>query len=241
MSPLPGRRLGLRAAAEAAALAAASAHLSAADPVLAQLIRRHGPCTLRRERTGTPYTSLARAIVHQQLHGRAASAIHARLTALGPHGRFPEPAQLLALSAGQLRAAGLSATKQAALRDLAAQTLAGVVPTLRQIHRLGDAAILERCTQVRGIGRWTVEMMLIFRLGRPDVLPVDDYGVRQGYRRAYGHDLPPAPAALRQHGVAWSPYRSVAAWYLWRAADERAAALDAAGPPITLPRVRSAR
>lgn len=159
------------------------------------------------------------AIAHQQLHGRAAEAILGRLAAHAG-GAFPAPAQLLALDDATLRACGFSGSKTAALRDLAEKRLGGVVPSRAAAARLSDDALIERLSAVRGVGRWTVEMLLIFTLGRPDVLPVDDFGVREGFRRINGLEAQPKPRALAAIGAAWAPYRSTAAWYLWRAADE---------------------
>ena len=170
-------------------------------------------------REQSPYEALMRAIAHQQLHGRAARAIQARFTALYPDAAFPAPAQVLATGDAVLRACGFSAGKVACLREISARALDGTVPTRRAAQRLSDAALIERLTQIRGVGRWTVEMLLIFTLGRPDVLPVDDFGVREGYRALHGLDAQPRPRALAGIGEVWAPYRSYAAWYLWRAAD----------------------
>ncbi len=194
-------------------------HLAAADPALALLIGRIGPCGLAPAHDREPYDALVHAIAHQQLHGRAAEAILGRLAAHGG-GAYPAPERLLALDGAALRACGFSAGKTAALRDLAEKRLAGVVPSRAAAARLPDDALIERLSAVRGVGRWTVEMLLIFTLGRPDVLPVDDFGVREGYRRINGLGVQPKPRALAEVGAAWGPYRSTAAWYLWRAADE---------------------
>jgi DNA-3-methyladenine glycosylase II len=183
------------------------------------LIRAAGPCSLRPERGRSPYEALVRAIAHQQLTGRAANTILSRFFALYDEGRFPEPAELLSTADEQLRAVGFSRAKAAALKDIAARTLDGTIPQRRALSRLPDEAIIERLTQVRGVGRWTVEMFLMFTLARPDVLPVDDYGVRNGFRLAYGHDELPRPRELAEFGLRWAPYRSSAAWYLWRAVD----------------------
>ena len=196
---------------------AAMAHLSA-EPRFAALIDRVGPPRLAVDRTRSPYQALLRAIAHQQLHGRAAEAILGRLVAAAG-GQVPEPGALLAMPETELRACGFSASKIAALRDLAAQAASGVVPTRRVCARLADDALVERLTQIRGIGRWTVEMLLIFGLGRPDILPVDDFGVREGYRRLVGDAAQLKPRALAAIGAAWAPYRSFAAWYLWRATE----------------------
>jgi DNA-3-methyladenine glycosylase II len=191
------------------------------DPAMDALIRHVGRCGLAVDRGETPYQALMRAIAYQQLHANAARAMLARLAAHFPAlaARFPEPADVLALPDGALRGCGFSATKAAALRDICAHALAGNVPTRRGAMRLTDAALIEQLTAIRGVGRWTVEMLLIFTLGRPDILPVDDYGVREGYRWLHGLEKQPTPRALAAMGEAWSPFRSYAAWYLWRGAD----------------------
>lgn len=196
----------------------AAAHVAGSDPVMAALIERAGPCRIEIGRMDTPFQSLLRAIVFQQLNGKAAATIHGRLLALFP-GEHPDPEELLAAPEDALRAAGLSRAKAAAARDLAACTLDGTVPPLDALRAMDDAAIVERLTAVRGVGPWTAEMLLLFQLGRPDVLPVTDYGVRNGFRRAFGLDGLPSPALLRSEGERWRPYRSVASWYLWRAVD----------------------
>lgn len=196
---------------------AAQRHLSR-DPVMRRLIRQHGPCALAPLRW-SPYEALTRAIAHQQLHGRAAESILARFVALFENGRFPSPADVAGTHAARLRRAGFSRGKVRAIKDIARHALAGTVPTRRAASELDDEAIIERLTQIHGVGRWTVEMLLIFTLGRPDVLPVDDFGVREGYRLAYGRRQQPTPKALRAVGERWKPYRSAAAWYLWRAAS----------------------
>lgn len=197
---------------------AAQAHLQAAHPVLAALIQRIGPCTAR-PTPREPHEALVRAIAHQQLHARAAEAILTRFIALVP-GFFPSPAGTAALADEQLRACGFSASKVAAIRDICARTLDGTVPSAAVAVTLPDAALIERLITIRGVGRWTVEMVLISTLGRPDVLPVDDFGVREGWRLINGHEAQLRPRELAAVGEAWGPYRSTAAWYLWRAADE---------------------
>ncbi|MGI4941268.1 MAG: DNA-3-methyladenine glycosylase family protein [Janthinobacterium lividum] len=196
----------------------AAAHLAAADPAFAALIARIGPCTAvasQRE----PYEALVRAIAHQQLHGRAAQAILARLIALYPD-PFPRPDQLQATPDEALRGCGFSGSKVAALRDICARTLDGTVPGAADAEGMTDDELIARLVTIRGVGRWTVEMLLISTLGRPDVLPVDDFGVREGWRIIKGLDAQPRPRELAQAGLAWAPWRSTAAWYLWRAADE---------------------
>jgi len=197
----------------------------ARDPVMRALIRRHGPYRLT-PRRGSPYETLMRAIAYQQLNGRAAETILGRFVALFPNGRFPAPAAVLAVRAARIRGAGFSRAKVRALKDIARHTLKGVVPTRRGCRRLADDELIERLTQIRGVGRWTVEMLLIFTLGRLDVLPVDDFGIREGFRIAYDRRRRPTPKALRAYGERWKPYRSVAAWYLWRVANESRRAAD---------------
>jgi DNA-3-methyladenine glycosylase II len=211
----------------------ATAALSAADPKLAKLIARAGPLTMRLASGQSPFEALLESIVYQQLHGKAAATIHARLIAgfqplptLTPI--HPTPQDILDAPTPQLRAAGLSANKTLALRDLAAKTLDGTVPTLARIRRMSDEAIIDHLTRVRGIGKWTVEMFLIFRLGRPDVLPTSDYGVRKGFALTFQNlkpttkvtpDLLPTPAQMERRAKRWQPFRSVASWYMWRACD----------------------
>ena len=196
---------------------AARLHLSA-DPAWAELIARIGPCGLRTETTRSPYEALVRAIAHQQLHGRAAANILGRFTALYDDA-FPAPEQVLSTDDAALRACGFSGGKVAAIRDICLHTLNGTVPTRRGAARLSDAALIERLTVIRGVGRWTVEMLLMSTLGRPDIMPVDDFGVREGYRILHGLEKQPTPRALGAIAEAWSPHRSVAAWYLWRCVD----------------------
>jgi DNA-3-methyladenine glycosylase II len=199
--------------------AAAAAHLSACDSDFAALITRVGPCRIRRDRLN-PYESLVRAIAYQQLHGRAAEAILGRMLALFPGEAFPSPERLLAMDPERLRACGFSAAKIGSMRDIAEKTVAGLVPSRRAAQRLSDEALIERLMILKGVGRWTVEMLLMFSLGRADVLPVDDFGVREGWRRLKRLEAQPKPRELAAIGAAWSPYRSTAAWYLWRAAEE---------------------
>jgi DNA-3-methyladenine glycosylase II len=218
-------------------------HLATADPVLGALIRAVGPLRLTPPGDCEPFRTLAQAIAHQQLNGTAANSILARLVqSCGEAGAFPTPAQILATSVVKLRAAGFSFAKIAALKDLAAKALAAVVPDRAGLDALTDEAIVELLTQVRGIGRWSVEMLLIFNLARPDVLPVDDFGVRNGFRAAYGLRKLPHPKALAAWGERWRPFRSAAAWYLWRAVElERAGTLPRPAARIRLPRVLKRR
>ena len=194
--------------------------LRAADPALARVIDTVGPCRLELKKTPSIFVALAEAIVYQQLTGKAAATISARLCSLYPYAHHgPSAEQILRTSEKKLRGAGLSGSKLLSLRDLARKTLDGQLPTLAEIHRLEDEAIIERLTAVRGIGRWTAEMLLIFRLGRPDVLPLDDYGVRKGLAVALRKRELPTRAALERRGTRWEPFRTVASWYLWRAAE----------------------
>jgi DNA-3-methyladenine glycosylase II len=218
------------------------AHLSAADPVLAGVIRAVGPRKPPPPEDGHPFEVLARAIAHQQLNGTAANTILGRLVQGCGQGAFPTPQMVLAASVESLRAAGFSFAKVAALKDLAARTLDSVVPDGAALAQLPDEEIIARLTQVRGVGRWTVEMLLIFQLGRPDVLPVDDFGVRNGFRVAYGLRRMPRPKALAAYGERWKPYRSMAAWYLWRAVElEREGRLPEPAERIRLPRLAKRR
>jgi 3-methyladenine DNA glycosylase/8-oxoguanine DNA glycosylase len=198
---------------------AALRHLRRSDPRLAKAIAQVGRCGLEFTPTDSPFHSLLRAITYQQLSGKAAGTIHGRVVALFPAEHGPHPELLLGLPDTVLRSAGLSRNKVLAIRDLAAKALDGTVPEIRHLRKLPDEEIIERLTQVRGIGRWTVEMFLISTLGRPDVLPVTDLGIRKGLQRVYDMKRLPAYSTVERAGRAWSPYRSVAAWYLWRAAD----------------------
>jgi DNA-3-methyladenine glycosylase II len=201
-------------------------HLRARDTKLAALIERVGQFALRLDGLPSPFESLLESILYQQLHGKAAATIHRRVREI--YSGDPSPQALLDTPEERLRAAGVSGNKIKALRDLAAKTLDGTVPSHRAIVKMSDADIVERLTEVRGIGSWTVEMLLIFRMGRPNVLPVTDYGIRKGYaltflkvpknRAIEAADLP-KPDVIFRRGVRWAPYRSVASWYLWRACD----------------------
>ena len=203
-----------------------STHLKANDAKLAALIERAGPFTLRLDPAPSPFESLLESILYQQLHGKAAATIHRRVREY--FGGDPTPQMLIDTPDEPLRAAGVSGNKIKAFRDLAAKTLDGTVPTHGAIKKMPDAEIVERLTAVRGIGPWTVEMLLIFRMGRPDVFPVTDYGVRKGFAltflkvpktRALAAEDLPKPEVMLKRGKKWAPYRSVASWYLWRACD----------------------
>jgi DNA-3-methyladenine glycosylase II len=231
-------------------VAEAIAALSAADPKLARLIATVGPCTMRIAGKQPPFEALTESIIYQQVHGKAAAAIHAKLLRSFSdlahkhfdknsgfliqdprepvQHRHPTPQELLDAPNEQLRSAGLSANKALALRDLAAKTLDGTVPTMAKIRKMSDEAIIEHLTQVRGIGVWTVQMMLIFRLGRPNVFPTSDYGVRKGFALTFQGLKPatkvtpahlPTPAQMERRAKKWAPWCSVASWYMWRACD----------------------
>jgi DNA-3-methyladenine glycosylase II len=197
----------------------AHAHLSKADPVMRRLIKKVGPCGLVPDGKRSPFEALVRAVAHQQLNGTAAETILRRFLALFPGKRFPTPDDIAAVSDEAIRGAGFSRGKLAAIRDIAAKAKAGVVPPKRALTKLADEEIIVRLTECRGVGQWTVEMFLMFTLGRPDVLPVDDFGVRSGYRLAYGLAEMPKPKELLVLGERWRPHRTTASWYLWRAAD----------------------
>ena len=201
------------------ALAAATTFLAGLDPDWAWLIGAVGPCRLEPKPESEPYQALIRAIAHQQLHGKAAETILGRFYALHPGKKFPAPEDILVLDDASLRACGFSAAKTLAIRDVALKRLEGVVPTRRQAQKLSDDELIERLTTIRGVGRWTVEMLLMFNLGRPDILPVDDFGVREGWRVLKKLQAQPKPTELKVIGEAWSPHRSAAAWYLWRASE----------------------
>jgi 3-methyladenine DNA glycosylase/8-oxoguanine DNA glycosylase len=194
-------------------------HLVDADPAMGELIARVGEFTMRPQPTHSLFQALARSIVYQQLTGKAAATILGRVTQLFAPKRFPTPGDLLEIAPERLRAAGLSTAKTAALRDLAARALDGTVPSLPRVRRMHDEEIIERLTAVRGVGRWTVEMLLIFRLGRPDVLPVGDLGVRKGFALTFRKRKLPLPAVMHRQANRWRPYRSVASWYLWRSLE----------------------
>jgi DNA-3-methyladenine glycosylase II len=194
-------------------------HLSKHDPVMKRLIREHGKCSLAPEKRRSPFQSLVMAVAHQQLNGTAANTILTRFKKLFPDRKFPKPEDLANVTDAQIRAAGFSFSKIRAIRDIAAKTLDGTIPSSRQIEKLSDEEIIARLTAARGVGRWTVEMLLIFQLGRTDVLPVDDFGVRSGFRIAYKKREMPKPKALLAFGQKWRPHGTTAAWYLWCAAD----------------------
>jgi len=195
-------------------------HIAASDRRLAKLIARCRRYEITPSLSIRPFDALAESIAYQQLNGKAAATIWGRVRALYPRKKHLDPKLVLKTPDEKFRAAGLSRSKTAAVKDLAAKTLDGTVPTARQLGKMSDEEIIERLTTVRGIGRWTVEMLLLFDLGRPDVWPVHDYGVRKGFAQIFGKRKLPTPKQLLKHGERWRPYRSVAAWYFWRALDQ---------------------
>jgi|SRR5882672_4251132 len=198
---------------------AAVAHLRERDPKMRELIERVGVFRMRLHRVATPFAALTESIIYQQITGRAAETIAGRLRERLGDGRFPVPERVLEAPDTLLREVGLSRGKVAALRDLAAKSLDGTVPGMTRLRAMEDEEIVERLMVVRGIGRWTAEMFLMFRLGRPDVLPIDDYGVRKGFKLAFARREMPKPESVARRGERWRPYRTVASWYLWRALE----------------------
>ncbi len=194
-------------------------HLCRSDKSLARLIKKVGPCKLKPHKRRSPFIALVTAVTHQQLNGIAAQTILKRFLALYPGKRFPLPEDVLATPDDRMRTAGLSRAKVAAIKDIAAKTIEGVVPDLRAITKLSNEEIIERLTSVRGVGPWTVEMLLMFTLGRLDVLPATDYGVRKGFAVTFGWKDLPTPKELLEYGERWRPHRTTAAWYLWRALE----------------------
>ena len=200
-------------------LDAALASLGAADPDLGRIIRAVGPFALQHRPTVTPFRELLRAIVYQQLSGKAAATIFSRVLAIYGRGRYPTPGELLQTPVEQLRAAGVSRAKSLAMRDLAARTLDGTVPGVAAARQLDDEALIERLVAVRGVGRWTAEMLLIGGMGRPDVLPALDLGIQKGFQITYRTRRLPSPERILRHGRRWRPFRTIASWYMWRAVD----------------------
>lgn len=194
-------------------------HLLRCDKTLQRVIKQAGPCSIKPRRGVQPWQALVRSVAYQQLNGNAAETIFNRFLALFPKAKFPTPQQIVRATDAKLRSAGLSGAKTAAIKNIAAKTIAGVVPDRRAIAKLSDAEIIERLTAIRGVGPWTVEMLLMFTLGRPDVLPVTDYGVRNGFALVHGLKELPTPKEILAYGERWRPYRTTAAWYLWRAID----------------------
>jgi DNA-3-methyladenine glycosylase II len=194
-------------------------HITRTDKRMARLIAKTGAFRFQLDQCDSVYESLLEAIVYQSISGKAAATIYARIKALGSNGLCPTPAEILAVSNQKLREAGLSGAKAAAMKDLAQKTIEGIVPTLEAAGQLSDEELVERLISVRGIGAWTIEMFLIFRLGRPDVLPIRDYGVQKGFALTYGKKEIPKPRELAAFGERWRPYRTVASWYMWRAVE----------------------
>ncbi|CAN5458040.1 DNA-3-methyladenine glycosylase [soil metagenome] len=194
-------------------------HLAASHPKFAELIARARPFEVKRDRSLRPFDALAESIAYQQLSGKAAATIFGRVRALYPKRKWFSPELIIATPDETFRSAGLSRSKTIALKDLAAKTLDGTVPTRAALERMSDEEIITRLTTVRGIGRWTVEMFLLFDLGRPDVWPFNDYGVQKGYAKTFRRKKLPKPKELLAIGERWRPYRSMAAWYFWRALD----------------------
>src|SRR6266566_4690242 len=198
-------------------LSAAMNHLTARDEKLAELITNTLPFQMDADPLQSPYEALLESIAYQSISGKAAATIFGRIKSLSGNGRAPSPEKMLKLRKPALRKAGLSGAKILAMKDLAQKTLEGVVPTLEEAQKLSDDELVKRLVSVRGIGAWTVEMFLIFRLGRPDVLPIHDLGVRKGWAITYGKKHMPNPKELLKFGERWRPYRTVASWYMWRA------------------------
>ena len=198
-------------------LQAALRHLSERDEILKGLIAEARAFAIDAEAGQSPYEVLIEAIVYQSISGKAAATIYERIKALGENGRPPMPEKMVKIPAPKLRKAGLSGAKVKAMKDLAKKALSGIVPTHDEAVKLSDEELVERLVSVRGIGAWTVEMFLIFRLGRPDVLPIHDLGVKKGWSVAYGKKHMPKPQELLKFGERWRPYRTVASWYMWRA------------------------
>jgi DNA-3-methyladenine glycosylase II len=194
-------------------------HITRTDKRMARVIAKTGSFQFKLDQCDSVYESLLEAIAYQSISGKAAATIFARIKALGSNGLCPTPAEILAVSHQTLREAGLSGAKAAAMKDLAQKTIDGVVPSLEVAGQLSDEELVERLISVRGIGAWTVEMFLIFRLGRPDVLPIHDYGVQKGFALTYGKKEIPKPRELAAFGERWRPYRTVASWYMWRAVE----------------------
>lgn len=200
------------------------AALSALDPELGRLMKKIGPLQFRRQKTKAVFEALVKSVVYQQLTAKAAATIFARLTALYPDREFPTPEDLLATPIERLRSAGLSRSKAASIHDIAQKAVDGQIPSMRSISRMSEEEIIETLTCIRGVGRWTVEMFLIFRLGRADVLPATDYGVQKGFMKVFRKRKLPTPKQLSRYGEKWKPYRTTAALYLWRAVDDAAKA-----------------
>lgn len=199
----------------------AISYLSKKDPIIKSVIKKAGPLALRPDPKRSIFEALVRAIAHQQLHGRAARRILSRFLALFPkQNGFPNPAAVLKIPPKKLRAVGFSNAKVKAIRDIAKKASQGKIPTKKETARMSDEEIVAALLPLRGVGRWTAEMILMFTLGRPDVLPVDDFGIREGFRIAYKKRIQPKPKTLAAYGARWAPYRSIAGLYLWLVADQ---------------------
>jgi len=205
-------------------LAVATKHLAAADERLARLIEGTLPFQLDAADAHSPYEALLESIAYQSISGKAAATIFGRVKALSSTGGIPTPEEMLKLRKPALRKAGLSGAKVLAMKDLAKKTIEGIVPSLEEAQKLSDEELVERLVSVRGVGAWTVEMFLIFRLGRPDVLPIHDLGVKKGWSITYGKKHMPKPKELLAFGERWRPYRTVASWYMWRACQRAGSA-----------------
>lgn len=214
-SPLTGAKLKKSTSALPFDPQVACEHISANDKKMAKVIESVGSCWLEVHHMNSCYESLLESIVYQQLTGKAAATIMARVKDIYG-GRFPKPLEVLETNDEKLRAAGLSRAKIAAIKDLSEKKQSGLVPDIEQLEKMSDEEIISLLTQVRGIGTWSVQMLLIFRMGRPDVLPVNDYGVRKGFAKVYKLADLPKPLEMMKQAEKWSPYRSIASWYLWR-------------------------
>jgi 3-methyladenine DNA glycosylase/8-oxoguanine DNA glycosylase len=201
---------------------ATTVYLAEADPKLGKVIEVVGPCRMVPDRGRSPFRGLIQAVAHQQLNGKAANRILERFVGLFPHGGFPSAEEVLGRPTEDLLGAGFSRAKAACVQEIARQTLSGVVPSRNEIEGWPDDQIVERLTVIKGIGRWSVEMFLMFGLGRPDVLPIHDFGLRSGFRMVYRKRKLPDPEQISRHGEKWRPYRTTASWYLWRALEMKA-------------------
>jgi DNA-3-methyladenine glycosylase II len=220
-------------------LVLAMEHLSAKDEKLASLIAETVQFQIDMEAAQSPYEALLESIAYQSISGKAAATIFGRVKALGRDGRAPSPQEMLKLKKITLRKAGLSGAKVLAMKDLAQKTIEGIVPSLEDAQKLSDEELVERLVSVRGIGAWTVEMFLIFNLGRPDVLPIHDLGVKKGWSVTYGKRHMPKPKELLAFGEQWRPYRTVASWYMWRAFERAGHAVTNKILPAKVRRKRS--
>ena len=194
-------------------------HICQADPALAAIVKRVGPYRLERQQFKSTFEALARSIVFQQLSGQAASTIYGRFVTGFGDGQGPAPAQVDQADIEQLRAVGLSRSKASYIKGLARDHLAGQLISLASLEKMDDAAIIQALTRAKGVGVWTVQMLLIFWLGRSDVLPIDDLGIQKGLQITLGLEQSVSPKQVAERGLRWAPWRSVASWYLWRATE----------------------